>query len=555
VSSPSSSARVAMPRGFSTSGVGRRVLLLAGLCAVAAIPWLTSAQSSNAEPKYKLSGTVNNSVTGEPIGRALVQIYAGSQPVALSDGNGQFEFEGLAAGNISIDVHKPGFFNDQQSSQPSAPQVVNIGPEAKPVLLRLTPESVIYGRAQSADGEPIEHLPVKVVAVHVVEGKRRWDVVGSVATDDEGEFRIANLTSGSYYVEAGPSWRFLGAISSQQHPEGYPGVFYGGAADLNSATPIQLGAGQQLRTDFVLQTAPLFKVSGVISGFTQDQDVNIHFEDRLGDAFTLFSKFDPTTGQFQTAAPAGLHRLKATAWGQNGTSLNAEMPLNISSDLSGVRLMLTPAHVIPVIVRTEATRPMSATVRHNRAVGMPLPNVHLRTLSNIEPSEFWARPEGTNNRALALPDVPSGKYSLDVDTNGPWYVESAQCGDADLLREDLVATVGVQTPPIEIVLRDDGATLNGKVSAGQSPRPAVVVLLPEHGSGSRRKTAFASLDGNFTIQNLAPGDYSVFAFDHSDELEYANPDVLQRYVAGAVHISLQPNEEHTVNLDVIHVGN
>ena len=132
----------------------------------------------------------------------------------------------------------------------------------------------------------------------------------------------------------------------------------------------------------------------------------------------------------------------------------------------------------------------------------------------------------------------------------------AQCAGVDLLREDLVVTAGVQTPPVELVLRDDGAILSGKVAAaGQSRKPTLIVLLSERSSGGRVRTAFAGADGDFTVQNLAPGDYSVFAFDHSDDLEYANPDVLERYIASAVHVSLQPNEEHTTNLDVIHVGN
>ena len=532
------------------------VLLLAGLCALVAAPRQISAQSSNVEPKYKLSGAVINSVTGEPVRRAVVQLYAGSQLVALSDGNGQFEFEGLSPGNTSINVHKPGFFDDQQSTQPSGPQVVEIGPEAKPVLLRLTPESVIYGHVQSADGEPLEHLPVKVVAARIAEGKKRWDVVGSVTTDEDGEFRIPNLTAGSYYVEAGPNWRFMGPVLSHEHPEGYAAVFYGGASDLNSAIPLQLGAGQQLRADFVLQTTTFFKVSGHVSSPVALPGVNLQFEDRLGDRFSFPAKFDRMTGEFQTAAPAGSFTLTANAWTQEGKSFNAEAPLNISSDISGVRLVPAPSNAIPVIVRTEATRSLPAAARRNQAAGMPLPNVHLRAIGVLGASDYWARPEGPNNRALASPDVPSGKYSLEVNTSDPWYVQSAHCAGVDLLREDLVVTAGVQPPPIDLVLRDDGATLSGKVAAaGQSRKPTIIVLLPEHSSGGRVRTAFAGADGDFTVQNLAPGEYSVFAFDHSDELEYANPDVLEQYIASAVHVSLQPNEEHTANLDVIHVGN
>ena len=50
-------------------------------------------------------------------------------------------------------------------------------------------------------------------------------------------------------------------------------------------------------------------------------------------------------------------------------------------------------------------------------------------------------------------------------------MQSAQCGDTDLLRDELTVVAGVQTSPIEIVLRDDGATVSGRVDVGQGVRP------------------------------------------------------------------------------------
>jgi hypothetical protein len=54
------------------------------------------------------------------------------------------------------------------------------------------------------------------------------------------------------------------------------------------------------------------------------------------------------------------------------------------------------------------------------------------------------------------------------------------------------------------------------------------------------------------LQNLAPGSYSILALDQAD-VEYSNADVLGRYLSGAVHVVLGPDEEHTINLDLIHV--
>src|SRR5882757_4229744 len=54
--------------------------------------------------RYKLSGTVVNSVTGEPIPHALVQVYSQFE---LSDSNGHFEFSGLPEMQTNVTVRKP----------------------------------------------------------------------------------------------------------------------------------------------------------------------------------------------------------------------------------------------------------------------------------------------------------------------------------------------------------------------------------------------------------------------------------------------------------------
>jgi hypothetical protein len=58
----------------------------------------------------------------------------------------------------------------------------------------------------------------------------------------------------------------------------------------------------------------------------------------------------------------------------------------------------------------------------------------------------------------------------------------------------------------------------------------------------------------FTINSLAPGDYLVFAFDHAEGVEYANPDVLQNYISQAAHVTLAPGQTAHVKLDLIRTG-
>jgi hypothetical protein len=154
-----------------------------------------------------------------------------------------------------------------------------------------------------------------------------------------------------------------------------------------------------------------------------------------------------------------------------------------------------------------------------------------------------------------LSDVPPGRYSVEVQAGGNWYVQSAQCGATDLLHEQLTVTVGAQIPPIEVVIRDDGATLSGHVDTGRSENPATVVLIPEQDPWNEARIANTNPGGSFSVSNLAPGSYSVLAFDRGDELEYANPEVMEGYSAQATHVSLQPNGQSQIAVELTHVAN
>jgi len=53
------------------------------------------------------------------------------------------------------------------------------------------------------------------------------------------------------------------------------------------------------------------------------------------------------------------------------------------------------------------------------------------------------------------------------------------------------------------------------------------------------------------IQGLAPGAYTVLAFDSVEQLEYANPEVMRAYMSRAAHASVSPGGKTAVSVDVI----
>jgi len=518
------------------------------LGAVASFAYAQSASGSqDSGAPYKFAGSVVNSVTGEPVARAVVELRAASARLAFTDGNGQFEFDHLRAGQAALVVRKPGFFEEHEAGQGPGLPIASIGPETTPVVLKLVPESVIYGRAQDAAGDPIEHLPIKVIAARIYNGRKHWIQRQITRTNDDGEFRVASLTPGSYYLEAGPSWDYDNPHGRDGHDQAYPAVFYPAASDPGGASLLELGAGQQINTNLILSPTPLYKISGQIISGPGNLGLNFEFFDVFGNSISL-PVADQIGGRFESKAPAGSYTLEVNAWGGRRNQLVASVSLNTTSDMSGLRIVLAPAPLIPIIVRSEATHPSPVSLGEH---GTPFPSVHLSQVGGlIGGREFWdsSSPE-TSSHVLA--DVPPGTYSVDVTIGGgSWYLQSVESGGVDLRREDLSIVSGVSTPPIEIVIRDDGARLRGQVTGERNGR-GIVVAVPE-GAPLRASSASVGTDGEFSLPNLAPGSYSVLAFDRRD-IEYANPDILGRFIAQASHVDLSANDEHTINLELIHV--
>ena len=57
--------------------------------------------------------------------------------------------------------------------------------------------------------------------------------------------------------------------------------------------------------------------------------------------------------------------------------------------------------------------------------------------------------------------------------------------------------------------------------------------------------------GDFAESGLAPGEYDVIALDRGDALEYANPEVMSKYLTSGTHIALQADESRSISLDLV----
>src|SRR5271157_5731979 len=247
----------------------------------------TSAPSAKSSGSFTLNGTVVNSVTGEPIGRALVRVSGAVQRTAFTDSEGHFQIEGIQGG-YSIEAQKPGYFDPHQPDGSVGSQAGKAGSDAGSALLKLTPMSAIYGRITDATGQPIEHMSLRLTQRTVRDGRHFWSPVGFAQSDEDGRFRFANLMPGAYYLAAGPGRDETRILAVDEKPKtGYPSLYYPSAPDLASASPIQLSAGQQAQADFSMPEVRVYHVSGSVTGHLPDQRVGLLVLNQAGDPVSI----------------------------------------------------------------------------------------------------------------------------------------------------------------------------------------------------------------------------------------------------------------------------
>lgn len=526
---------------------------------------LSSAQQAQKD-QFKLEGVVVNSMTGKPLPRVLVQINGRS---ALTGTEGEFSFDGLRAGGVFIGLTKPGYFNPGVGPRggPSGSSTT-VGPDTAKLVLKLAPEAVISGRVTGQDEEPLEGAGVQVLAFASIEGRQVLTPVrGEVRTDEDGNYRIASLPSGRYYlaVKAGNVTRRVLGARAPKGPEAYPAVlYYPATADLAAATAVDLAPGQRMEAHFSLALAPAYKVAGKMAVTGDWNQINPPMiVDGLDQVLFTVDQFDAQSGAFEfRAVPAGTYIVRVSGTDQQNRYTFSTRKVAVSKSVSDLKLSLQPGADIPVVVRTEFNTPRPrglCSYRPGGKVGQsdcsdyPAARVDLISIESVHWRFSTEYRPLRDSSAYGVHGVAPGKYMVRTQSTIGGYVQSVRSGDVDLLREVLTVPEGGTVAPIEVVLRDDSGTLKVRVRAEKSGQAAAILVFPD-GALFPPLNLTANTNTEVYFPPMAPGNYKVFAFDSLDGLDYGNPEVLARYAAKAASVTVTPNGNASVVVDVIHVG-
>jgi hypothetical protein len=486
---------------------------------------------SLAAANFTVSGVVVNSMTGEPLARALVQSTGAEQKVAFTGQDGRFQMEGVPQGAVFFLAQKPGFV------APMTHTPVRVGSDTSLVTIKLAPESSIEGRVTDHDGEAIEGLTVECMYQAIMNGRKTWQDTGGAQTDETGNFHFQALRPGSYLLKTSAQALFLNfnfqASDTSLPQQAYPPHFYPDAADLSSAQPLNLRAGETARADFSIAPVPAFRVSGTVSPAQGGTFGRVQSTEgaQLSNGFMV----DPRTGAWHTPPlPAGAWNIVLESRRGPDFAYYAEQSVNItSSDIKNVRMTIEPLSSIPVNV-------ISPGPAEQRQV-----QIQLTSQESNRPYGSSRSPQNLSEAPMVR-GVPPGTYTVFAMPYGGGCLASISSGGVDLTRSPLVVSGGSQAS-IDVTLEDNCAGIQGQVHM-DNPVANGSVILVASSRAIQPQLAPLREDGGFTFNRISPGDYKLYAVSTADGLEYGNPEAMRQIDGVSVTISAKQKANVTLNL-------
>ena len=512
-----------------------------------------NAQSQG--PRRTVTGTVTNAVTGEPIRKALVQMLGQAQGSALTGPDGRFRFDDVSEGQVLFFLQKPGFYDAGrvQRSEWANPDNRNftVGADTNDFQLKLYPGGRIVGHITDSNGEPVENVMVQVLAEQIQQGRKQWQNRNMSNTDDDGAFKIDDLTPGRYIVFSGA--HMLPSVSFNAPHDVSPPMYYPDASDTASAQTIDLQPGQEIQADFRLRAERGYRVVAHVSGAPANTGVNIAIQNSNGQIISFDGvRFEANTAQaILPAIPSGTWALQANVFGADGQRLEARQEFTVDhSDVMGLQLVLHPPVAIPITVNRAGSNQSDHLSETNnsqdgRRKFIPrYPGIQVSLVSDHQSS--FAMQQG-NPPQMMFRDIQPGKYKLRVQPFSNECVESATYGGIDLTRDYLVVGSEGSTQPVTIDMGTDCATLNLTVKPSEHPPAMMYAVIVPSSSFAEPNVQPLPAQGVVPL-TLSPGSYQIYVFSNLEGLEYANPEAMRNYPTQSVTVEASQKTDLTVEI-------
>ncbi len=527
-----------------------------------------------------VEGAVINVQNSRTIPRAVVTLLrtkGGSQSKSTrADGNGHFLFQNVEPGSYRLIAERQGFFSDDRKREYQPMFDVTEGQHVRNVPVRLIPSALVSGEILDEYNDPVQNVEVSLLKLQMRLGHVYLSSAAKTITDDRGQYRIAGLHSGKYYLvaEYKPSSALAELIRTQtaaqvseqnnitsnarrnvnaQLPEpevpepafSYPPLFYPATGDFQQAQALQLRAGDEVSANFILTSVPVVSIRGRVTNGTTGRPA---MGASVAAYWTVYmegsgvpAQASKETGQFiiRGLAP-GVYTLRAS-FTEDGQTFAGEQTVEVGTQgLQNVDIAALPDFAVTGHVT------VMAEMRQN-----PITRVGI---------EFVG--EGLMPRIQASATMPKMEFSAQLRPNHRYRANVRNLPEDYYLKS--VAICGSQVPPenivvsgsggvMELVLSPAGGHIEGTLldSKDQPTRGSILLVpnLSDPGPPELFRRTTADGKGKFVLRGVAPGSYKLLALESLNvESETNSPEFLRSLGNRGDGLIVEEDGKYTVSL-------
>lgn len=535
-------------------------------------PWLGLALLASLAAAQDQTASISGIVLGTngvPLSKATVTLQSNAVPrvqgpapagpwSATSDSRGHFSITDITPGSYALSADHVGYLRGSYAAKGPGPgTILNLlpGDTLSDLSIYLVEQGVITGKVLDEDGDPVRNLQVRLLRRAFSNGEQQLNIAGNAQVNDIGEFRVAGVSAGQYYLVADPP-RVPGPAPRPRRAWESPNeqpilTYYPRTPDIAAAVLLRVHAGETLAgMDIRLAKAAMFEVGGTVTGIEgnpRSYSVVLMAPNSGGQngATSLAPRSAPgvvnNDGHFDIPnVPAGNWRIIVTHSASSSPEIMANREIAVSGDINDLSIGAVPPASIHGTVRFE--RPDTAANTQTpplhvvlQPLDAPLPPPN----ADVKENEFTLQTTGAGNYRLILTGIPQDSY-----------LKSATLGGHDVLAGSLILGEGGAGGDLEVVVGSPSAELFGVILGpdGNNAPGSVVTLAPESNRRDLYRRANTDQNGTFSIRGLAPGAYHVYAWDALDPGEESDPELLKSHEDKSSQVTVSEGDRTLMTL-------
>jgi protocatechuate 3,4-dioxygenase beta subunit len=441
------------------------------------------------------------------------------------------------------------------------------------LMFRMQAAGVISGKIVDLDGDPMPGVSVNATISGTTLAARFRS--GAGATNDLGEYRIADLRPGKYLILAQPSQRRAAAPADGGEKAKdqliYAPTYYPGALDKNRAVMVEVRSGEEAVANFGVLTSHAYRVSGTVVGVPSGAMMAQLMLLSKGGGETTDAPQQLNDGgrfEYQNVLPgtyAGmLIVVKGMIAGERPDMQMVQLtpPIEVDkTDVEGVQLYGEPGGQIHGKFRLDKEAKFDWTQLNVNL----LPTVENTSDTSVGVAYGAAAfaQASTNSTvsadgAFEMKNVPAGSYQLVVSAHSnnlrDYYTKTVMVGGRDVADSGFAVSGDMY---LDVVISAKGATIDGNVvdSKGEPVAYSTVAVVP-NSENRARPDAYqreqTDEHGHFIARGLNPGSYVVLAFEELQE-DMRQPEFLRTYGGKGEKVELEEGARKSVTAKLIPV--